>query len=664
MTSRWSVLDVRVFFNAAIALIATSIAVYAQRASAPGETKPIYGVVLDRSTGTPVAGAVVFVGSAANPPLTRTELLYPASAALSGRHDGTEKGITSDSQGNFVLDGSLPALSSIFVTAKGYVPGAFGQLWPLGTALTLTPKQNSGQQPIVVRLWKLGGIRGIATYDAGNAAENLQVQAIRLSFPSLASGYLPLIARTDKTGAYEFEDLEPGKYAIGVVPSYVTTPLALERSSDSLSVQETDELRRSLASAPPTGGTSVTDWRVLSRAGLPIVVDGDRVRGYPSVYYSDARSINWARPVSVKAGEIREDVNLTIPLLRAYRVSGRLLAGPTQRVGRMGVRLIPVGSEGSRAATNLAVAETITDSDGRFMLQGIVPGDYYLKAIKGPPPVPALVSVPQVLNKDGRQVLSGSVGSVLEAPDTPKPILWVQDRITVGNNDLIGLQIPLHNGIRVSGRVSFNTSRVEPRLGRMNVSLERVGGERVPGEEAALIRIEVGPGGEFRSNEIGPGSFIVSVSSASGWMLESIDEGGHDVLSEQLELNRTGDYHVSIIITDKVSQIGGRVVAHNGSDAGKYASVFVFPAAEHLWSQPGARATLMRSVESNASSAFTFGRIPPGEYFVVAISEGAFDSDWRDPDNLESLSRIAQRVTLRSGDSKTIELRPMPASLR
>jgi hypothetical protein len=48
-------------------------------------------------------------------------------------------------------------------------------------------------------------------------------------------------------------------------------------------------------------------------------------------------------------------------------------------------------------------------------------------------------------------------------------------------------------------------------------------------------------------------------------------------------------------------------------------------------------------------------RLPDGEYFVAAVAD--VQSAWADPSFLSALASTATRVTLRSGESRTADLR-------
>lgn len=63
----------------------------------------------------------------------------------------------------------------------------------------------------------------------------------------------------------------------------------------------------------------------------------------------------------------------------------------------------------------------------------------------------------------------------------------------------------------------------------------------------------------------------------------------------------------------------------------------------------------MTSTRVTGAGTFVLRNLPPGEYFVAAVSAAL--QHWDDVRALEALSRSAARVTLGSTESTTIALR-------
>jgi hypothetical protein len=64
----------------------------------------------------------------------------------------------------------------------------------------------------------------------------------------------------------------------------------------------------------------------------------------------------------------------------------------------------------------------------------------------------------------------------------------------------------------------------------------------------------------------------------------------------------------------------------------------------------------IKSARATGSGTYAVNSVPPGEYFVAALSEEQ-SADWQDPKFLEALARVAARVTVYEGEKTTQDLR-------
>jgi hypothetical protein len=58
----------------------------------------------------------------------------------------------------------------------------------------------------------------------------------------------------------------------------------------------------------------------------------------------------------------------------------------------------------------------------------------------------------------------------------------------------------------------------------------------------------------------------------------------------------------------------------------------------------------------NLRGEFGINGVLPGEYYLMAVPEESA-ADWRDPAALDALARVATRITIAEGETKTIGLR-------
>jgi hypothetical protein len=82
-------------------------------------------------------------------------------------------------------------------------------------------------------------------------------------------------------------------------------------------------------------------------------------------------------------------------------------------------------------------------------------------------------------------------------------------------------------------------------------------------------------------------------------------------------------------------------------------TVLAFSTNRDWWRAPFRR---IRTARPDTKGEYRFPDLPPGEYYVVALTDLAPD-DWRDPMFLEGAASQALRVTIASGQATILHLR-------
>jgi len=93
---------------------------------------------------------------------------------------------------------------------------------------------------------------------------------------------------------------------------------------------------------------------------------------------------------------------------------------------------------------------------------------------------------------------------------------------------------------------------------------------------------------------------------------------------------------------------------HSATNGIADAAVLLFPAEDWSLNDPLGRRT--RRGRTTDSGAYSFALVPPGDYYVVAISEEA-SSMFPEHQFLRSLRGIGTHVHVAEGDNKTLDLR-------
>ena len=281
----------------------------------------ISGVVLDGTTGKPIAGAQVMAGA---PGGSRRAISPPA--------------VTADGQGRFTFRSMAGGSYRVSATAPGYVPGAAGASMAAPSVPSDDLQVPAGEQRtgVIVRLWMGAIISGTVRTATGHPLVRGSVSAQRVmnscGTDRLLSG-APVM--TDDRGAFRFADLMPGRYVVTLRGAAVSTVRAAYDNS-------TPSSRLPTLYSP---GTPVPD---LSRA------------------------------IDVSAGDERSNVDITLPA-KSFRVIGRLVEAdgtPSQRR----VDLLPA----TGVTVSQPVSRTFAEQDGRFEFSVVPPGRYVVRTVDFP----------------------------------------------------------------------------------------------------------------------------------------------------------------------------------------------------------------------------------------------------------------------------------------
>jgi hypothetical protein len=135
-----------------------------------------------------------------------------------------------------------------------------------------------------------------------------------------------------------------------------------------------------------------------------------------------------------------------------------------------------------------------------------------------------------------------------------------------------------------------------------------------------------------------------------------VQSGGRDVSDEILDVQSAPVAGIVIRLTQAPSTLAGVVTgaartqatARDERDDVGRALVVVFPTDPARWRDYGDTPRRLRGTGVDGAGAFTLAGLPPGEYFVAAVSDD-FVSDWRAPAVLKALAQSASRVTIGRG---------------
>jgi hypothetical protein len=366
--------------------------------------------------------------------------------------------------------------------------------------------------------------------------------------------------------------------------------------------------------------------------------------GFAPVYFPGAHDLAAATPVAVATGEERTGVDMIIRLSPTVAIDG-IVTAPDGSVPELILSLEPEVAgplpDFMSAGPSLSVP---AGPDGRFQYIGVSPGTYVVTARTVPagrgarPPADATTAM-------------------------PAPTLWAATTITVSGADVSGVALSLRPAMRVSGRVAFVATTLEPAdVSAVRINLRALGVEGGYSVNSGALRgripVEaVSPGADatFQLRGVLPGTYQIGANlpGAKGRWLRSAMSAGRDLLDEPLEVTSgSGDIGgVVLTFTDRHTQLSGTLQTTAGTPATEY-FIVIFTADRSLW-RAGQRR--LRTTRPATDGVFSIRDLPPGDYFVAALTD--LDPAWQTAAFLEPLIAASVKITIGDGASVRQDLR-------
>ena len=586
----------------------------------------IVGQIVDASSKQPIGGALVTLGLPTAQPIR----------ALA------------DSEGRFAFRDLPKGRFNLTATKAGYVDGAYGRLRPSGPSQSLELADGDRDVTISIPLWRYAAITGVVLDESGDPMVGTSVRAMRRSsvagLPKLTMASTDL---TDDRGVFRITMLEPGEYVVAVPMTQSSAPAGMEMFAAEF-VAEVGRGEPMIVHMPDRASNAGT-----APDGKPLA--------YQTQFYPATAVSARATALTIGSGEERAGIDFQLKPVRTLTVAGKLMApdGPSQHTQ---MSLVPADADG--LASPIETATTMSDGTGAFSFPAVPSGQYTLKVVRAP--MPNMRGVPEEVTMTSgaggavvmtRTVTATMAGGGALPPLPTEPTLWAEVPVSVGNTDLGDVLVSLRPGARVRGAVQFTGTAEKPtpdRLQTISVSLEAADGR--PMTAMPFLRGRVENTGQFSTVSVPAGRYFLRVGGVpQGWSFRGAMLGGRDLADTPLEVEGTDIGGVTIVFTDRMSEISGSVTGANGSGDGA-ATVIVFPTDRDGWTNYGTSPRRLRNVRADKTGAFSIGNLPPGEYFVAAIRE-ASASDWQNPKFLEALAPEARRVQLTEGQKSSQALR-------
>lgn len=626
--------------------LAAGVSAYSQQPPAqpvPAGSAVLAGQVIDDTTKRPLGGVVVTLS-----------LVGPPGRAGGPATNVRRASAVSNAEGRFVFRDVPAGKFTVTSTLAGYSAGAVGQIRIAGPSRPVDVAGGARVTDLVIRMWRLSTISGVVRDDLGDPLVGVSVSVLRRS---MTSGQPELTfsggEATDEQGRFRASGLSPGTYAVAVLGSTQTHPVATVRNALQAraaavpggppGVGVTREGRESGAVQIERSGVEVEGWQASVSIGSPQPLPGPdgTLLLHPPTYYPGVTDVTAAALIQLAPGIDRDGVDFSVPLVPGVRVSGVLL-GPDGPAARNAVRLLPHSSDSTSLLPTRRAPGGTADEQGRFVLLGVPPGNYVIEAYRAP------------LNAATARMLSSMTGENIEPPANPPPAVHARVPITVGTTHVDGITVTMETRASVSGRIVFNGD-VQPPAGEqaknIGVALWNV-------QTSARVEARMTPEGTFEIRDVPPGRYhVLGESQAREWRVAGVRSNDANMTSDVLTITNTNVDDIVVTFTDKTMSLAGTVVDESGRAASD-GSVVLMPVNVKEWIAGGMAVQRTQVVPVGADGSFQITVGLPGDYVIVAAPPDVHPQTTISPITVDADFAVAYaplgtRVTIALGDNKT-----------
>jgi len=519
----------------------------------------------DATTSKPISGGTLVLQGPMIPVSTRT-----TQARVPPPSERTE---TTDKDGRAAFRNLSPGQYSVRAQKNGYVgPSQSGIGFPAFAAIGVLIASDQSPQSLRLTLTRGATISGTITDTNGAPVAGMRISAGMIVYQN---GRRMLVARsgaqTDDRGTYRLFWFGPGEYHV-----YGDAPIGLLQSAN-----------------------------------------------YARTFYPGTIDFAKSKPLTITGGEELTQIDIILPKVTTYRVTGKILNLPAPPSGV--VSLIPSFSYVSRDLNavdmpGFMIPNRTRSSGGEFEIAGIPPGSWNLFAI-----------LPQ-------SALPGNMPRYM-AGRVP---------IDITDKDIQGVTIRL-SSVDVKGQVVMPKS---PNALPAGLSMQNIRVSLQPAEPMPQALMPAGmpqplePNGDFEFHGVPSGKYFVGLSTQVS--IDDIRVGSRSIFDDGIiTVGPAPPDRIRIIISRESTGVSGTVlgIAPETTVAELSSTrVVLAPAPPRRQNR-----TLYRtSSVSNLNGSFFFFSVSPGNYQVFAI-EGLPQGAELDPEVLARYEDRGRPITVAAG---------------
>jgi protocatechuate 3,4-dioxygenase beta subunit len=556
--------------------------------------------------GTASITGTVIGADTAKTPLRRARVTFTGGALVAPRVTIT------DDTGRFVMTGLTAGQYTISADKTGYLRMNYGATRPSRLGMSVVLADGERATGLSIALPRAAAISGKVTNGAGEPEPDVQVTALYWQLRNGERTLVPVESSiADDRGEYRLAGLSPGNYFVSVEP-----PDAARGPADILKIAD-GAVDRALQGTATAGQPS------------PSL----RPIGPAPVYFPGTVRPARASTVTLAIGEERSGVDIRTELVPMARINGSVSADG-QPVQGVQVTLVSLGPPAPNFAYAVGgrLGPRTTDAKGQFAFVGVPPGEYRLQAMT-----------------------RSSGGRTGEPASEPSPRMAFATVEVDGTDHTFDLT--LQEGMSITGRFVFEGGTAPVNLAGTQLTLE--GLLISPGAEVSIFRTDALSDGTFRAAGLTPGRFLLRATApastaSSGWALKSIVRNTRDLLDAPFEL-AVGEILSDVLVTftNQPSELAGTLQNSSGTPTSDF-FILVYSTDAGFWF-PNSRRVV--SVRPNSAGAFNIRNLPPGNYFISAVTD-VETGEWFLPEFLRVLVDGSPiKITIGEGEKKRQDLR-------